>query len=500
MAADVSACTAGGGAAAAGANGAAGAGAARSGLSGAGAATLQILGQSLLALTEAALLLVIAATLIWVNPVVALASIAFFALVGVSLQAILGHRSSRIGVVAAETEIESLQTIQEAMGAYREITVADRRRAYVGRLERLRFTAARMIAEGQFIGIFPKYLFEVALVIGGLLLAAFLFNTQPFESAVAQFAVFIAAATRVMPSILRLQGSAIILRGSASVARHAYELAESLDVQETLSQVSEFQDAPNPLNDARAQSTFSASLQVRNLSFWYPNQAQPAVSEVSFFAKAGERLAIVGRSGAGKSTLADLILGILNPAEGEILIGGSNPTTVTRDHPGAVAYVPQSVLLANATIRENVALGLDRDSICDDLVWEALEGAHLSRIVEASEKGIETIVGEGGYKLSGGQRQRLGIARALYTRPKLLVLDEATSSLDVETESEIEASMSGLDQDVTVVTIAHRLSTIRSATTILYLEEGRLRAIGSFAQVRESVPEFDRQLNLSFIN
>jgi ABC-type multidrug transport system fused ATPase/permease subunit len=161
-----------------------------------------------------------------------------------------------------------------------------------------------------------------------------------------------------------------------------------------------------------------------------------------------------------------------------------------------VAYVPQDVAMANGTVRENVALGLPVEIIDDDWVWDALNRAHLGEFLRDSREGLDTVIGEHGIKLSGGQRQRLGIARALYTRPKLLVLDEATSALDAETEQAIANTLQELEGNVTTVTIAHRLATIRHCDLVVYLEGGRAQAQGSFSEVRALAPQFDRQAQL----
>jgi ABC-type multidrug transport system fused ATPase/permease subunit len=153
-------------------------------------------------------------------------------------------------------------------------------------------------------------------------------------------------------------------------------------------------------------------------------------------------------------------------------------------------------MLANASIRENVALGLPHQYIDDDLVWDALERAHLGDYLRQQRNGLDTTIGEHGLRLSGGQRQRLGIARALYTRPKLLVLDEATSSLDAETEEAITQTLKELEGNVTTIVIAHRLSTVRDVDQIVYLESGRMLAAGNFEEVRRKSPAFDRQVNL----
>jgi ABC-type multidrug transport system fused ATPase/permease subunit len=164
--------------------------------------------------------------------------------------------------------------------------------------------------------------------------------------------------------------------------------------------------------------------------------------------------------------------------------------------PGAVSYVPQDIVIAAGTIRENVSLGYPKECATNDLVDSALRIAHLEHFVATLPLGADTQVGERGTKISGGQRQRIGIARAMFTRPQLLVLDEATSSLDGESEASISEALQSLRGSTTVVMIAHRLSTVRNADIVVYLSEGRVIAVGSFDEVRQAVPDFDHQAQL----
>ena len=194
--------------------------------------------------------------------------------------------------------------------------------------------------------------------------------------------------------------------------------------------------------------------------------------------------------------MIDVLLGVLNPDVGRILISGLPPLLAISKWPGAVSYMPQDVVIAAGTIRENVALGYPPEAATDELVWNALKVAQLESFIADLPDGIDTQVGERGTKISGGQRQRLGIARAMFTRPQLLVLDEATSSLDGETEAGISAAIHALRGSTTVVMIAHRLSMIRNADMIVYLSEGRILATGTFEEVRIAVPDFDRQAKL----
>lgn len=464
-------------------------------IQGAGAATLIILGQAVIIVSELSLLLLLGIALLVISPAVAVGSIIFFALVAALLQFGLGRWAARSGGAVAQADIASLDAVQEVMGAYKEVTVLDRRASYTGRIELLRWQAARAAADLQFIFALPKYVFEVALVVGGFALAGALFSTQNTVVAVGTLTLFLAAATRVMPSILRLQGAALTLRNAAGQAAPTLELARQLTARDPLE---------GDLREVRVAtvasvgnySGFQPDVVLDHVSLTYAGRSDPAVVDISLSVCAGTSVAIVGRSGAGKSTLADLILGVLEPTSGSVRIGDQSPVTAIATWPGAIAYVPQEVMLANGTIRDNVALGVPSPLIDDELVREALKRAHLSEVLEAEKIDLETVIGERGFRLSGGQRQRLGIARALYARPQLLVLDEATSALDAETEASISRTINDLEGVVTTFIIAHRLATVRSADKVVYLDQGRALSIGSFDHVKREVPAFYRQAQL----
>ncbi len=464
-------------------------------ISGAGYATSQILGQLVIAATELALLIVLGIALLVVSPVVAVAAITFFALVAWALQWAMGGWASRVGRIAAEADIASMNAIQEAIGAYREISVADRRAMYVDRIQRLRWQAAKVAADLQFIGMFPKYMFEGAMVVGGFALAGMLFATQNSVTAVGTLALFLAAGFRVMPSLLRLQGAALNLRGASGAAAPTFalaaELGNPLESPGNLESVQQIR-----LRIQQDHPDFVPSISISDVSVRYPGAPRDALIDVTFEVSPGQSVAIVGRSGAGKSTLADVVLGILEPTCGAVRLGGVSPDVCLARWPGGVAYVPQEAVLANDTVRSNVALGIPDAAVDDDMVWEALERAHFAEQLRTSDRGLDTQIGEHGMRLSGGQRQRLGIARALYTRPRLLVLDEATSSLDAETERAITEMISDLEGDVTTVIVAHRLSTVREVDFLVYLDEGRVQATGSFSELVRTVPSFERQAAL----
>jgi ABC-type multidrug transport system fused ATPase/permease subunit len=209
----------------------------------------------------------------------------------------------------------------------------------------------------------------------------------------------------------------------------------------------------------------------------------------------GEVIAFVGPSGAGKTTLADLILGVFSPTSGSISVSKVEPLLAISTWPGAIGYVPQDTVIGIGSIAQNVALGYPVEGH-EELIAEALKKAQLENFVNELEDGINTKVGEGGNRLSGGQRQRLGIARALFTKPRIIILDEATSSLDAQTEYDLSEAINALKGEVTTFIVAHRLSTVRNADKVVYLENGIVLAVGTFDEVKKAVPNFRIQANL----
>jgi ABC-type multidrug transport system fused ATPase/permease subunit len=458
-------------------------------------AMVSLLGSAVVGLTEAATLLVLGVSLFILNPLVTAGAVVFFGAIVFLMQRVLGRRMGSFGDIQGSSSVEGRALIQEALGTYREIWVLDRREHYADRVAVVRGINSAVFAGAAFIGLVPKYALEAALVVGALVLVGSQFLWSDPITAIGTVTLFLVAATRVLPSILRLQQAVLSLNNAAGAALPTYELAEKLSAHWSTGSLAARDSSLHSSN--REGDAFDGAIDISDVWLTYPGSRVPALRGVSLRASAGSSIALVGPSGAGKSTLADLIMGVLEPDTGTALLSGVSPIEAIGSWPGAIAYVPQSVYIVDGTVRANVALGLPDSLIDEAAVWRALERAQLDDFARALPNKLDTEVGENGARLSGGQQQRLGLARALYTEPRLLVLDEATSSLDAETEQAVTDVVASLHGTVTTIVIAHRLSTVRHASLVVYLEDGRLVSSGTFDEVRAAVPRLERQAKLS---
>lgn len=458
------------------------------------AAILGVLGSFAIVLAESTLLVVMGVTLMALDPVITIAGAVLMGSVAVVSHRRLARRMNALGTLLGRITIDTTRSVQEEVSSFRELIVLDRTEYVTQRISSEIWRGSRAMAQSQFTVQLPKLIYDAALVVGGALVVGWVLLTKSPEAAVGSLTLFLAAGSRIVPSLLRVTNQSVSMSHSSGLAEPAYRLIN--DMQSTARR-------PGASHGTTSASTakvasvsgdgFVPCVVVDDVTFTYPGRETPALENIRLTIEPGSHVAFVGGTGAGKSTLADIILGVRQPSDGRVTIGGVTPATATARWPGRIAYVPQSVALTDGTMRQNVALALPDDAIDDDLVWWALERAHLAGFVREAAGGLAAEIGERGVKLSGGQRQRLGLARGLYSNPNLLVMDEATSALDAETEHAITETVSSLAGTVTRITVAHRLATIRSADQVVYLRAGEVAAIGSFEEVRARVPEFNRQ-------
>lgn len=450
--------------------------------------TVGILGSAAGIITDISLLLILTTGLFLVDSLIAVTTLCIFVLLGILLYKIMQVRVKHLGNIQARVSIASNEKLSEVLYSYRELVVRNRRNYYARKIGELRMSLANVMAANTFYQNISKYVMELAMVFGALIISAIQFSTQTAGHSIAVLAIFLAASTRIAPAVLRVQQGALSIRGSIATAKPTLALIEELGAEPLLEGIED------PL--VLSHEGFHSNIEIENLSFTYPGKELPAVDKVNLKIVEGSIVALVGASGVGKTTLVDLLLGVLEPDDGKILISNVGPIEAIRTWPGAISYVPQDIVAINGTIRENVSMGYSVESASDNLVKDALRIAQLESFIETLPNGIDTYVGDRGTRISGGQRQRLGIARAMFTNPRLLILDEATSSLDGETESNISDAIQNMRGRVTVLMIAHRLSTVRNADLVVYMDAGKVVATGNFHDVRTQVADFDRQAKL----
>ena len=424
--------------------------------------------------------------LVIASPVLALVT---FLYLGLIVAFLYGWSSRRAVIAGRENRDFSFRTatlMTEMVHALKEITLRDKSDEVAQLVRGNRSRAVHARARIQILGAVPKFVVEAGLVGGFVLVGGIGYLQGGFEAAITSVALFGLAGFRMVPSLLRIQG---VLTSTSATLPHARAVMR--DIRAAEGYIAESEVIGHDPIEREPQT-----LTLDHVTFTYPGSVVPAVADVCLDIPIGSHVAFVGASGAGKSTLVDLLLGLLVPTGGQIRVDATDLRDVLAAWRSRVGYVPQDVVLFDGTIGQNVALtwGEDYDR---ERAAHALERAQLTEVVANRDGGLDGRIGERGLALSGGQRQRLGIARALYANPLVLVMDEATSALDTSTEDAITSAIRELHGEVTVVSVAHRLSTIRHADLVCFMSGGYLVAQGTFDDLVRSSPEFAAQATLA---
>lgn len=450
--------------------------------------TLGVFGNIVSVSSDMALILVLGLGIAIIDPLTAILTLSIFGSILVYMYYLTNQRTQRISKRYSEITMQDSEALLELVAGYREAFIRNRRGYFVDRAKRIKWEIADFSAELAWMPNISKYVVEIAFTLGTMAVAALQFIANDSAQAVGSLTLFLAAGTRITPALLRVQQNLVSINGSIVRAKPTLDLFSMTDPNLKL---------PEYVSNIDTEHVgFEAKIVILNASFRYPGCEVNTLTSIDLQINPGETVAVVGPSGAGKSTLIDLILGIYLPSQGKITLAGCTPAESINKWPGAIGYVPQEVVLMSGSIAENIASGFDPSEVSEKLVSDAITIAQLGDFVSSLPSGVATQVGERGGNLSGGQRQRVGIARAMFTKPQLLVLDEATSSLDGQTESEISEAIQGLKGKVTLILIAHRLSTVKKADRVIYLKNGKIIAQGSFDEVRKAVPDFNKQAQL----
>jgi len=429
------------------------------------------------------------AVLVIAQPATALITVLYLGAMAVLLAVVVSRKSVQAGRANRDYSFAVATLMTDMVSALKEITLRNKASEVAEVVHSNRIHTTRARANINFLSAVPKFVLDAALIGGFLLVGGFAYVGGGLADALAAIAIFGVAGFRLVPALTGFQSVLTVTHASSphvqAVIDDIYQSRVYIERAETIGH--------DPISES------PKSLELENVSFTYDGSAAPAIDDVNLSIPMGSTLGLVGSSGAGKSTLVDILLGLLVPSDGVLQLDGEPLENVLASWRARVGYVPQDVAIFEGSIAQNVALVWNTDFDAER-VESALRRAQLWTTVESRPEGMNSAVGERGMSLSGGQRQRLGIARALYSDPLILVLDEATSALDTKTESDVASAIRSLRGEITIVSVAHRLSTIRDNDQVCFMQDGRIVAVGTFEELVSQVPEFAEQAALAGIS
>lgn len=425
---------------------------------------------ALVAVAESLTLIGVAGLAILVEPLGVLLVALVLGGAGLGFHKLTRARIARWGEAYEHHQGLRMQHLAQGLAGAKVVKLSGREDSFLGQFHLHNIQSARM--EGLQVGLqhIPRLWLELLAVSGlATLVLTMVLRGHDMDTVLPTVGFLSAAAYRLMPSVNRILGAAQAIR---------YSTAAVATLTGELSRTSLEPESPR----RQGLLPFQQRVQLTNVSYSYAGATIPALTEVSLHIDKGETVGVVGPSGAGKSTMVDVLLGLLTPTSGRVMVDGQDVQQDLRGWQDQVGYVPQSIYLTDDTLRRNVAFGLTDDQIDNEGVRAALLAAQLEDFVNRLPDGIETLVGERGVRLSGGERQRIGIARALYHDPAVLVLDEATSSLDAAAERGVMAAVESLHGRKTILIVSHRLTTVQQCDRLYRLVDGRVAAVGKPAE------------------
>ena len=434
----------------------------------AGFAITQTLTVMVIIFSELFLLVFISVVFAFVDLQLTLYIILYFAIIGALIYRTIGSQFAKAGKKYASSAVDSSTTVEDSIATFREIFALEKQNDFELKFAEARSVLARSTASINFLSGLPRYIVESALMVGAIGLAAFTLRTGDPAAAAGTLGIFLTGGLRIMASMLPLQNSLGTLKQLTAQADSFLRLAQAF---------------PNALNSAKSgidnksvkMDMEPIAVELDSVSFVYEGADLAAVKNVSISISKGSTVAFIGQSGSGKSTLADLIAGLLAPSSGTVIL--------TNNDSRNIGYVPQTPGIVSGTISQNITLDINNKFCDQERLQNALVLSHLQELIETLENGVDTELGAQSDGLSGGQLQRIGLARAIYANPGLLVLDEATSALDAETEAAVSDSLRTLHGKCTTIVIAHRLTTVQNVDTVFVFDKGEVVASGKFSEL-----------------
>ena len=420
-------------------------------------------------LTEGLIALALFSVLVAIEPLGTICVIGILLGATFVFQRFFDQKLQRWGTLRQIQKGAIIQTIQQGLGAVKDVQVLGREDWFVDEHRERQALDANLLRRINTVQAIPRLWLEVMAIAGLVGLVVIMLATgKEIDRIIPTVGLFAATSFKVLPSINKLVNSRQTLKVSRS----------------TIETIHHDLDLPVAMSRSTLNSGFHfKSVVVEHLDFKYEQSESLVLSRINLKILSGEAVGFVGQSGSGKSTLIDIMLGLLHPQTGSVFINGQSIEDVKQSWQKTIGYIPQTIFLMDDSLRRNIAIGIADKEIDELAITEALKSAQLEEFVASLPDGLDTVVGERGVRLSGGQRQRIGIARALYHRPSVLVLDEATSSLDTETEHGVMQAVQALQGDKTVIIVAHRLSTVEYCDRLYRLDAGRIVDEGTFDEV-----------------
>jgi ABC-type multidrug transport system fused ATPase/permease subunit len=442
-------------------------------------ALLEVVSNSIIVVTLLALLFVTnSLLLILISAVILPLALLFFKLSGVFEY--WGRESS-------ESQKEIIRVINHSLGGIKEVRVIGCEPHFQEQMDQQTDALEKFKVLYHSSLLLPRISIETCVVLAIVFFTSIYSLNQSGETIVSVLSIFAVASIRLIPTVSQL------LIGLGNLRNYSYaidmlhldlkEVEQAGMVRKQFSSTTESKLISRGEKNDVSILPFFKEIELENISYRYPGTESPAISDVSIGIRKGASIALIGKSGAGKTTLVDIILGLLQPEQGDIYVDGISIYANLRSWQNLIGYIPQSIFLVDDTIERNIAFGVPDNLIDSEKLDKSIKAAQLKELVAQLPDGIKTCVGERGVRLSGGQRQRIGIARALYHEREILVLDEATSALDNETESLVTEAIKSLSGQKTMIIIAHRLSTIEHCDYIYSMERGRITSSGSYKEV-----------------